>query len=415
MNTYLNCKIDFAFIITSNILLKHNNYLNQNIKIDNYFMELSIYDHNEPLNFLKNYYYTIKKILKIAIMRRYNNILILYSNVLLKNDWIQVLNNVINNELQINKNNFGTIWLQSEQKYFTDYQLNEINTKQYYTHNIIKDNVNNLTLTCGHDAVIMSKKIYFNLYKLISEQLLTNNIDDLKSTISYACLNTNSYIIYPNILVNIDNLKPLYNSLYKLKSSKEKKIQQPNFKYTNVKLRALLMQSHISNTNITENINGTFNLEEFKNMCSQEYIDSITDPYQSELFNNYIQPYISKNYIYNPNHFNMYINFNKELIEHFDWEFYKLFYEDLVKNDTITSYEDAMTHYINFGYKELRYICLDEYLYDKLDSELEYNIKLLNTNDYYNKNKEEIDAKGLTIKPIIYYINHEYENKSIQL
>ena len=57
MNTYLNCKIDFAFIITSNILLKHNNYLNQNIKIDNYFMELSIYDHNEPLNFLKNYYY----------------------------------------------------------------------------------------------------------------------------------------------------------------------------------------------------------------------------------------------------------------------------------------------------------------------------------------------------------------------
>ena len=136
MNTYLNHKLDFVFIITPNILLKHNNYLYQNIKTDNYFMEILIYDYNDPLNSIKNYFFTIKKILKIAIMRKYTNIMILHSDILLKNDWINIVNDLIDKEIQINKNNFGMIWLESEQQYFTDYQLNEVNTKRYYTHNL---------------------------------------------------------------------------------------------------------------------------------------------------------------------------------------------------------------------------------------------------------------------------------------
>ena len=131
MNSYLNHKLDFVFIITPNLSLKHNNYLYQNIKTDNYFMETLIYDYGDPLNNIKNYFFTIKKILKISIMRKYVNIMILHSNILLKNDWIKTINDLIDKEIQINKNNFGIIWLESEQQYFTDYQLNEINTKKY--------------------------------------------------------------------------------------------------------------------------------------------------------------------------------------------------------------------------------------------------------------------------------------------
>ena len=79
---YLKYNIDCVFIITPHILINHNNYLYQNIKYDNYFIELLIYDHTDPLNYKKNYFFTLQKILKISIVRKYKNIMVLQSDIL---------------------------------------------------------------------------------------------------------------------------------------------------------------------------------------------------------------------------------------------------------------------------------------------------------------------------------------------
>jgi hypothetical protein len=409
MDTYLNHKLDFVFIITPNILLKHNNYLNQNIKTDNYFMEILIYDYNDPLNNVKNYFFTIKKILKISIMRKYTNIMILHSEILLKNDWIKNLNDLIEKEIQINKNNFGMIWLESEQFYFTDYQLNEINTKQYYTHNLTTNENSKLSITYGNNGMVISKKVFFNLYRLINENLDTSDPNDLKECFSYACYNVNSYIIYPNVLINIDKLKPLYNELEKIKNSKETKMSFSKTSIINQRLKTLIYNSTKNKQTDTTNI---IDLDELKKMISDNIISELHDIELLKVHNDYVIPYLKQKLIYNPNYFNVYFNFTKEILQHFDWIFYKYFYEDTLGDENIGSYEDSITHYLFYGYKELRYICIDEYLYDKNDSELEANIKSLQVESYYESNKEEIDKQKLSIRPVIYYIKYDYENKS---
>jgi hypothetical protein len=408
MNTYLNHKLDFVFIITPNILLKHNNYLYQNIKTDNYFMEILIYDYNDPLNNVKNYFFTIKKILKIAIMRKYTNIMILHSDILLKNDWINVVNDLIEKEIQINKNNFGMIWLESEQNYFTDYQLNEINTKKYYTHNLTNNENNKLTITYGNHGMIISKKVFFNLYKLINENIDTTDPNDLKECFSYACYNVNSYIVYPNILISIDKLKPLYNELEKIKNSKATKISYGKTSLLNQRLKSLIYNSTKTKQTDVSNI---VDFDEMRKMVTDDIISELHGADLLKIYNDYLVPYLKQNLIYNPNYFNVYFNFTKEILQHFDWVFYKYFYDDTVNNDKIETYEDTITHYLFYGYRELRYICIDEYLYDKNDSELEVNIKSLQIDSYYDSNKEEIDKHNLTIRPIIYYIKYDYENK----
>jgi hypothetical protein len=413
MNSGLNYKIDFVFIITPHILLKHNNYLYQNIKMDNYFIETLIYDYSDPLNNLKNYYFTLQKILKIAILRKYNNIMILHSDILFKNNWMNILNSLINTELGIIKNDFSVIWLQSEQEYFTDYQLNEISYKQYYTFNLINDKNNNMTTTFGNDGLIISEKVYMKLYNQIKKNLLSNDINELKLILSYTCTNTNSFILYPNILINIKKIEPLCLEVNKIILNKEKKyIASTNHKYLNPILKNLVIQTCNISLNSSKNdiINDLNNLKE---LTSQDIIDEINDENLLKLYNDFIIPYKILNYIYNPNHFNIYYNFNKEIIDHFDWLFYKYYYDDIINNDLINSYEDTMCHYLNYGYKELRYICIDEYLYDKNDNELEQNIKAINIQIFYEENKEKIDNKNLSKKPILYYVKYMYDHIAI--
>jgi hypothetical protein len=436
MNSFLNHKLDFVFIITPNILLKHNNYLYQNIKIDNYFIETMIYDFNKPLNELNNYFFTIKKILKIAIMRNYTNIMILNSEILLIDNWIQNINNLISSEPEINNNNYGIIWLESEQEKYTKSQQDEINTKNYYTH-IFSNDLDNesakLNITYGNNGLIISKKIFYNLYKIISENLSTNNSDKLKESYHNVCIGTNSYVIYPNILININKLKPLYDKLNLIKSSKDKKIYLNKISIINPKLRTLIINN--SKINLAPN-NDYIDMDKLKeildngvsigdlsnnNLSNDNLLDNNTsinlsnnnlfndksDIELHNLYTQYVVPYFNQQYIYNPNYFSVFFNFTKEIIQHFDWIFYKYFYDDLINDDNINTYEDTITHYINIGYEELRYICLDEYLYDKNDSEYDINIKSMNIDKYYKANKEIIDSKNLSIKPIIYYIKYE--------
>jgi len=408
MNSYLNHKLDFVFIITPNISLKHNNYLYQNIKTDNYFMEILIYDYSDPLNHIKNYFFTIKKILKISIMRKYVNIMILHSNILLKNDWIKTINDLIDKEIQINKNNFGIIWLESEQQYFTDYQLNEINTKKYYTHNLTKNENNKYTITYGAHGLIISKNVFYNLYKLINENLNTKNPNNLKECFSYACSNINSYILSPNILITINKLKPLYDELEKIKNSKEKYIYYSN-PPINQRLKKLIYNTTKTKHSDVTDLTNLVNIEELRKIVSEDIISELHKTNLLKIYNDFFVPYQKQTLIYNPNYFNVYFNFTKEILQHFDWIFYKYFYEDTASNDKIDSYEDCITHYLCCGHNEIRYICIDEYLYDKNDNELEVNIKTLNIDSYYELHQLEIDRHNLSKRPIIYYI--KYDNK----
>jgi hypothetical protein len=371
-------------------------------------MEILIYDYNDPLNSIKNYFFTIKKILKIAIMRKYTNIMILHSDILLKNDWVNIVNDLIDKEIQINKNNFGMIWLESEQQYFTDYQLNEINTKKYYTHNLTNNENNKLTITYGNHGMIISKKIFFNLYKLINENLDTSDPNDLKECFSYSCYNVNSYIIYPNILMSVDKIKPLYNELKKIKSSKETIISYGKTSILTQRLKSLIYNSTKTKQSDVSNV---VDFDELRKMVTDDMLSELHGDDLLKIYNDYLVPYLKLNLIYNPNYFNVYFNFTKEILQHFDWVFYKYFYEDTAIDDKIDTYEDSITHYLFYGYRELRYICIDEYLYDKNDSELEVNIKSLQVDSYYESNKEEIDKHNLSIRPVIYYIKHDYENK----
>jgi hypothetical protein len=372
-------------------------------------MEFLIYDYNDPLNNIKNYFFTVKKILKIAIMRKYTNIMILHSNILLKNDWIKNINDLIDKEIQINKNNFGIIWLESDQQYFTDYQFNEINTKKYYTHNLTNNNNNKLTITYGNNGMVISKKVFFNLYKLISENLDSIDENDLKECFSYACYNINSYIIYPNVLIAIDKLKPLYNELKKIKNSKEKKNSYNKTPIINQRLKNLIYNSIKSKQTDDTDMSEIIDFDELKKMINDDIINELHLSDLLKIHNDYLVPFFKQNLIYNPNYFNVYFNFTKEILQHFDWGFYKYFYEDTSKNDKLDTYEDLITHYLFYGHKELRYICIDEYLYDKNDSELEINIKTLNVDDYYITNKDVIDKHNLSKRPIIYYIKYEYD------
>jgi hypothetical protein len=129
-----------------------------------------------------------------------------------------------------------------------------------------------------------------------------------------------------------------------------------------------------------------------------------------DIYHDYWITYLETNVIYNPNHFNVYLCFTKELNQHFNWIFYKYFYDDLINNPLISSNEDAINHYINHGYKELRYVCLNEYLYDKNDSELESLIHSLDINKYKEKNILAIEEKNLLIMPVIYLIRYDYNN-----
>ena len=416
MNNNFNYNIDFVFIITPHILLKHNNYLYQNIKLDNYFIETLIFDHTDPLNVQKNYFFTLQKILKVAIIRKYSNIMVIQSDILFKNNWNTILNSILNIELNVCENDFSLIWLQSSQEYFTDYQLHEISNKQYYRFNLTHDKNNKITATHGNDGLIISSNIFVKLYGYI-KQILNNNSnnDDFDNILSTVCLSTNSFIIYPNILINIKKIEPLYSAIYKIVVNKEKKyIMSNNHKYLNSVLKNLVIQT--CNMSIINNFKGSDNISELtqlKELTTHEIIDEIEDENLLKLYNDFIIPYKLVNTIYNPNHFNVYYNFNKEVMEHFDWLFYKYYYDDLINNDVISNFEDAMCHYLNYGYKELRFICLDEYLYDKNDGELEENIKQLDINIFYEKHKHEIDIRHLTKKPIIYYIKYLFNHISV--
>ena len=410
----MNFNIDIVFIITHHILLKHNNYIYQNIKNNNYFIEIMIYDYSDPLNNIKNYYFTLQKILKIAILRKYKNIMVLQSDILLKNDWINSLNTIINNELGVINNNFSIIWLQSEQQYFTDFQLNEINNKQYYRFNLIDSKNDKMTLTYGNDGLIISDKIYIKLYNQIKEKINSVNIEDINTIISYSCINTDSFIIYPNLIINIKKIEPLYNTVYNILLTKKKNyIESNNYKYLNLALKDLLIKNNditlINNLNI-DYINNFYKLKE---LINQDIINDINDEELIRVYNDYIIPCKLLTSIYNPNHFNIYYNFNKEPLDHFDWLFYKYYYDDLINNDIINNYQDAIYHYLNFGYKEHRFICIEEYLYDKNDNELEQNIKLLNTELFYKDNKTEIDERNLLQYPILYYIKYLYNHINI--
>lgn len=407
MNSELNNKLDFVFTITPNALLKHNNYIYQKMKTDNCFVEILIYDYNDPLNSVKNYFFTIKKILKIAILRKYTNIMIIYSNILLRNDWIKIVNEIIEKESQTN--NLGLIWLDSEQHYFTKDQLDEINTKQYYTHKLTCNDDNKLTITYGTNGLIISKNIFLDLYKLINENLNSNNLDSLNECLSYACSNTNSYIIYPNVLITIDKLKPLYNQLEKIKKSKETKLNYSRMNANNMYFKNLMHKSKSSEESNTSDI---ISFDTIKKMITNDVISELQTSNFKKILNDFLIPFLNYNSIYNPNYFNVYFNFTKEVLQHFDWIFYKYFYEDSITNERLESYEDSVSHYLLHGYKELRYFCIDDYLYDKNDAELEINIKLLNIEEYYNENKDKIDQHNLSIKPIIYYIKYDYKINS---
>lgn len=359
MDFFLNNKLDFIFIITPNINIKHNNYLYHNIKIDNYYIETLIYDDNKPLDYIRNYYFTIKKILKIAIMRKYSNIMILHSNILLKNDWLNSINSLY--EKEINDNNFGIIWLESTQNNYTEQQLDEIKQKQYYTHDLsVIDN--KVTFTYGNNGFILSKKIFYNLYKLISENLKIENIDRLKESFSCACANINGFILQPNVVIELEKIRKYIDDITKMND------------------KTLIDYSKVSSK-------------------------------KNEQLDNYIEIYKNiSNLSYNPEHFCSYKNFSCNITQYFDWIFYKYFYEDTIDNESINSHCDAIAHYVSIGYKELRYVCLDEYLYDKHDEELNQKIKQLNVQSYYEQNKQKIDEKKLQLRPIIYYIKYDYES-----
>jgi hypothetical protein len=407
-----NFNIDFIFIITPHILFKHNNYLYQNIKNDNYFMETLIYDYAEPLNYKKNYLFTLQKILKIAIIRKYNNIMVLQSDILFKSNWFGILNSILNIELNLKNNDCGIIWLQSKQEYFTDYQLNEISNKQYYRFNLTQDKNNNVTFTHGNDGIIISNNIYIKLYYNIKQILKMDDIESINNVFSYVCANTNSFVIYPNLIISTKSVEPLYSIVYKIIVNKEKKyIMSSNHKYLNPILKNLMIQT--CNTSLINNLNscnGITELSQLKDLTTNDIVEEIEDDEMVKIYNDYIIPYKSISGIYNPNHFNIYYNFNKEIIEHFDWIFYKYYYDDLINNDTIANFEDSMCHYLTHGYKELRFICLDEYLYDKNDSELEEFVKQFDAVDFYEINKKEIDIRNLSKKPIIYYIKYVYQH-----
>ena len=223
----------------------------------------------------------------------------------------------------------------------------------------------------------------------------------------------------------MNKIKPLYIELLKHKIMKEKKYINPNNK-----IRTLI--NLINNPCINEdafskdiianqykqlnmsNISA-IDINEIKSLVNQNILDEIYNQEYIDMYNNYVSTYNNEHSIYNPNKFNIYYSFYKGVNEHFDWCFYKYFYEDTVENNIINSHEDAITHYLMHGYKELRYICLDEYLYDKNDKELEQNIKTLVISDYYAENKKDVDAKKLSKIPIIHYIKYKYENKSISI
>ena len=421
MNVKLNYNIDFVFVITPHILLKHNNYLYQNLKIDNYFIETQIYDHTDPLNVEKNYYFTLQKILKIAILRKYNNIMVIQSDILFKNNWMNILNSILTTELGIINDNFGVIWLQSEQEYFTDYQLNEITHKQYYRFNLTYDRNNNNTVTCGNDGLIISHNVYGKLYSQIKHILHnipshseTNLETSLTNVLSNICFNTNSFIIYPNLIINTKKLEPLCQTVQKILLNKEKKyVNNNNFNYLNSDLKKIVTETYNASIINKDNNSNIDDLNYLKELTNKDVIDELYDENLLKIYTDYIVPYKIMNNIYNPNHFNVYYSFNKDVMSHFDWLFYKHYYDDLINNDAINSFEDAMYHYISYGYRELRFICIDEYLYDKNDNELEENIKLIDINSFYKINKTEIDEKYLSKKPIIYYIKYVYNHITV--
>jgi hypothetical protein len=429
-NNYLKYNIDCVFIITPHILMKHNNYLYQNIKYDNYFIELLIYDHTDPLNYEKNYFFTLQKILKISIIRKYKNIMVLQSDILFKNNWNTILNEILNCEFKNDEINFGLIWLQSEQTHFTDYQFSEIQNKQFYRFNLLNDE--NKTITRGNGCLIIFENIYIKLYKKIKNTFCKMNNSEIKSKItlnydnvfsqikemshndffdnilSETCLNTDSFIIYPNIVIKIKKIEQLYVEICKILINNEKKnVTFKNYDFLNTELKKLIddnqKTSSLCELKISDKTSELIFLRDFVNLS---ILNQLEDDNLIKLYNDYVMPYKLLNSTYNPNHFNVYYNFNKKINDHFDWVFYKYYYDDLINNELISNYDDSMNHYLNFGYKEHRYICLDEYLYDKNDTELNDIISQVNLEKFYEENKIEIDKRSLTKQPIIYYIKY---------
>ena len=204
-------------------------------------------------------------------------------------------------------------------------------------------------------------------------------------------------------LIKHKNTNKKYNDQYQKMKTLLNLITNPSI---NEHLLKQYSQPHILNINMID-------INEIKSLVNDDLLDELYNPEYIDLYNNFISSYNNEHSIYNPNKFNIYYSFHKGIYEHFDWNFYKYFYEDTIENTIISSHEDAITHYLMYGYKELRYICLDEYLYDKNDKELEQNIKSLNIPEYYAENKSDIDNKKLSKMPIIHYIKHKYENKCV--
>jgi hypothetical protein len=224
------------------------------------------------------------------------------------------------------------------------------NNKQYIKINQ-NDNPIKLIEHLGYDGLIISTNIFIDLYKLINEALEMNKTpDELKIMLYYAANKLPSYILVPPVLINIEHIM---SSCYDTKC------------FADLKLK---------------------------------YI-----------YDNYWKTFSKTTLTYNPNHFNLYPCLNKNLIRNFDWVFYKHFYDDLINNDLIESYKDAIIHYIKYGYNELRYICMAEYLYDKNDSELETLIQSLDIQQYEEKNKSAIEEKNLSKMPIIFLICYDYK------
>jgi hypothetical protein len=180
-----------------------------------------------------------------------------------------------------------------------------------------------------------------------------------------------------------------------------------NYDFLNEELKKLINNkqkiSLVSELKISEKSSEIIFLRDFVNL---NILNQLEDDKLIKLYNDYIVPYKLLNSTYNPNHFNVYYNFNKKINDHFDWFFYKYYYDDLINNELISTYDDSMNHYLNFGYKEHRYICLDEYLYDKNSMEINDTIKQINIEKFYEENKIEIDERNLTKQPIIYYIKY---------
>lgn len=419
MNSYLNHNLDIIFIITPNILLKHNNYLYQNIKTNNYFMEILIYDYKDPMNEIKNIFFTIKKILKISIMRKYTNIMILQSNIIFKQNWTDIINNLIEFESNISTGKYGMIWLglnlfekniffSSEKQYIRIDNITKLNHINSLTNH--DDLFVNIVNKLEYNGLIMSKNIFYNLYKLINIALETNaTIDELEKTLYDASKNLPSYVLCPSVLINMNELTPLYMKICKTNTSYDMLNMLNMLNISNISNKFTIMyKSFLSEKQNSNSVDSNVIITNSNVIITKEILETSIDQKLKYIYDNYWITFMKTSMNYNLNHFNIYPYMTKDLNQHFNWVFYKYFYDDLINNPLIISNDDAINHYITNGYKELRYICLAEYLYDKNDSELESLINSFDVNKYKEKNMQAIKEKNLLIMPVIFLIRYDY-------